>query len=113
MAQPEPTTYGPAAWVRAALPLPHLGRPPLPGAAVLALVLVGLAVGLNLGVKGQALLGGAGLLVWGHGAVWLVTGEVQRLDAGLTDLAGATWWVFLATWWIPLSAGWIVAGALL
>lgn len=114
MADPA-STPGAAEYLRAALPGAFRTSVAVMslGAAVLALVLVGLAVGLNLDMKGQALLGAAGLVVWGQGAVWLVTGELQRLDSGLADLAGASWGIFLAVWWLPLTAGWMVAGAVL
>ena len=114
MADHEPTP-GAGEYLRAALPGAFRTSVAVMslGAAFLALVLVYLAVTLNLDMKGRALLGGAGLVVWGHGAVWLVTGELQRLDSGLADLAGATWGIVLAVWWLPLTAGWIAAGALL
>lgn len=102
-------------WLRAALP--GAFRPGLAagavGAAALALLLAGLAVGLQLSTKGQVALGGAGLVVWGQGSAWLVTGEAQRLDSALTDLAGASWLVFGAVWWLPVAAVWIVLGAVL
>lgn len=82
------------------------------GAATLALGLVLLAVVLDLGLRDQVLLASAGLVVWGHGAAWLVTGSIQRLDSALADLAGASWIVFLAAWWVPLWLGWIAFGAL-
>jgi hypothetical protein len=79
------------------------------GAAAVGLVLVGLV--LFRGVDAKVIA--AALIVWGHGAVWLTTGTVQRLDSGLADLAGAQWGVFFAVWWVPVAVLWGVAGALL
>ena len=82
------------------------------GSAALALALVLLVVVLRLSLEGKVLLGTAGLLAWGHGVGWLVTGSIQRLDSALADLTGPSWLVFLATWWAPLWLGWFAFGAL-
>jgi hypothetical protein len=105
----------PGEWLRAALPGAFRQGVALlvVGAAVAALALAAMAVGLNVGAKGQAALACGALVTWGHGASWLVTGEAQRLDEGLTDLAGAAWLVFGAVWWLPVAAVWIVLGAVL
>ncbi len=82
------------------------------GALVLGLGMVAFAAAVLDG-KSQMIMAAGGLMAWGHGAVWLVTGEVQRLDSGLADLAGATWGVFFAVWGLPLWAAWALAGWLL
>lgn len=100
-----------------------LARGLLPGAfrALTVLLAAGaLALGVGMVAFAAAVLGGTervamaagGLIVWGHGAAWLTTGEVQRLDSALADLAGAQWVVFLAAWWAPVTVGWWAAGAL-
>lgn len=80
------------------------------GALVASLLLVALLLVFALDSRFAV----ASLIAWGHGAVWLTTGTVQRLDSGLTDLAGgAQWGVFLVLWWVPVAVVWGVASSLL
>ena len=107
MSDAQPT---PAEFVRAAVPGLFEGKTLfLAGAAAAAALVIGyLAVTLNLSSTNRAMLGGAGLLVWGQGAILLVGGEVRALHAGLAELAGVQWGIFLTAWWGPFWAIWIL-----
>lgn len=57
----------------------------------------------------RVLIGIPTLLLWGHAAGWLVTGELKRLDSALAELAGARWLLFLIAWLLPLWIVWTCA----
>tara|TARA_R110002096_G_scaffold13182_1_gene46863 strand:- start:378 stop:725 length:348 start_codon:yes stop_codon:yes gene_type:complete len=82
------------------------------GAGLLSVALVVMALTLFLSPKGQIALAVGGLMCWGHGAAWLVNGEVESVPSALANFAGAKWGVFFALWWAPIAAGWIVFGTL-
>lgn len=106
----EAPSHGPADYLCAALP--GLFRPGVAtltiGAAILAGACLAMALGWEMHGKLRSALVMTALLSWAHGAIWTTTGEVTRLDTGLTDLAGATWGVFLALWGLPLWLGWVL-----
>lgn len=82
------------------------------GAAGVGLLLAVLSVSLTLSFKGQVALAGAGLAAWGHGAAWLVNGELGSGPSALANFAGARWGVFFALWWAPVTILWIGYGLL-
>ncbi|MGE0713113.1 MAG: hypothetical protein AB7N76_35340 [Planctomycetota bacterium] len=80
------------------------------GSGLAALLLAGLAVGLYLSLDGKVALAAGGLVVWGHGAAWLVTGAIRSGPAALAELEGARWGVFLGLWWAPVALLWGLIG---
>lgn len=109
MADPTPT---PREFVQAVLPglLSPKVATLVVGAALVGLLVGLLAALLNLGPKERALLGAGAVLAWGHGAAWLVTGELESLPSAFTNLSGVQWVIFVALWWTPATAAYIIYG---
>lgn len=82
------------------------------GAGLLSALLVILALTLNLDLYGRGALAGGALAAWGHGAAWLVNGEVESGPSALANFAGAKWGVWFALWWSPVAVLWIALGSL-
>lgn len=57
----------------------------------------------------RLLVGMPTLLLWGHAAGWLVSGELRRLDVVLAELAGGRWLLFLVALAAPLWIIWTIA----
>ena len=104
---------GPLELIRGALP--GVTRPQVAALALLALlVAIAFAVlAAHVPLTGRSRSGAAVIALgsWAHGAIWLTTGEVQRLDSGLADLSGASWAVFLVGFWLPVWTAWVVLRA--
>lgn len=80
------------------------------GAAAVGLLLGLLTAVLALDMKSRAILGTGAVLAWGHGAAWLVTGELESLPSAFTNLVGVQWIVFGALWWTPATAAYVIYG---
>ena len=78
------------------------------GAAFLAIVVAILSVTLPTSTDGRIALAVLSALIWGQGGLWLVNGQIESGPAGLSNLAGAKWGVFLGLWWIPVWIAWIL-----
>lgn len=107
MSEPTPT---PLEFVRAVFPGLFQAKVVIcaVGAAIGGLTLGILSAVLVLSLKGQLTLAAGGVLAWGHGAAWLVTGEVESGPSAMTNLAGVQWAIFLVLWYAPVVAFWLI-----